>query len=254
MDLLTAVHPSSVAVAAAPARGVGARADAFALSIGSKLTTSTLMLACVLTIVVGAASMLDSLKGMDKDLKTMSEQLVVSQQGLDVLNTTMNSLPPTAEHLHDIVDTVSATSREVKASNKTVGTMAAGTIELDTMLSDIAEQTSAMTASLGEASDGTAQLGSSVTELDARLDPLVATQHSMLGEVKSMQRGMGGMNASLAYVIRVLNFMSNPPTGEGFTLRVALPKETLPPIPGVKVEADPVQAFPRGAWPTYKGP
>jgi len=33
-----------------------------------------------------------------------------------------------------------------------------------------------------------------------------------------------------------------------------IPKEALPPLPGIKAIASPTMVFPRGAWPVYNGP
>ena len=67
-----------------------------------------------------------------------------------------------------------------------------------------------------------------------------------------MQRGLGGMNDSLAYTIRIMNWIAAPPHGQGMTIRADMPKETLPPF--VKAEVEPVVVFPRNVWPIYTGP
>lgn len=230
------------------------RADALALTIGSKVTVSTLMLACVLTIVIGAAGMLDALRKMDADLKLMSQELAISNEGTVVLNSTMDSLGPTATSLENIVGTVGGTSREVKLSGKMIGDLGTKTTTLNSMLGGIASDTSSMRGSLEEVDAATGRLGDTVNDLNTKIGPLAKTQHSMLGETRRMQVGMGGMNASLAYVIRTLNYISAPPTGQGFTVKADLDKKSLPPIPGVHVKTEPIEVYPRNAWPLYTGP
>lgn len=253
---MSAVAPTSSYLQSLPAAGrpsIVQRFDTLALGIGSRITASTLLLACVLTIVIGASSMLDTLQKMDRDLKTMNEQLAIANKGTDVLNLTLDALPPTAEHLHDVVATVEGTSAEVSESKQAITKLADTTTGLVAALGEIATQTAAMRGSLERVDGGTATLGATVSELNTRIDPLVATQHRMLGETRRMKGGLQGMNASLAYTIRTLNYMSAPPTGRGFTVRVDLDKRSLPPIPGVKATTDPVEVFPRGAWETYGG-
>lgn len=230
------------------------KVDAFALSLGSRMTVSTIMLGCVLAIVLGASSMLSSLNRMDRDLKEMSTQLGMTNVGLDALNKIMNSLPPTSDHLAKVVGIVSETSRQVKTSSASVAKLNTGTKAINTDLAAIATSTQEMRVSLESVSTQTASLGEIVNNLNGKIGPLAATQKAMLHEVVTMRGGMSGMNDSLAYVIRTLNYISKPPTGQGFMLKAELPKEALPPIPGVKVQADPVAAFPYGAWPIYTGP
>lgn len=230
------------------------RMDAFALTVGSKMTASTLILACVLCIVVGATSMLGSLQQMDKDLKEMSSLLEEANGGLKVLNGTMDSLEPTADSLDGILKSVSSTSKEAATSKKAISGLDTTTGKLNGMLSDIADQTAAMRASEEQLGKGTTQLAGTIGELSKTVDPLAATQKGMLGEVRTMKAGMGGMNGSLAYVIRTLNYMTAPPTGQSFSMKVEMDKKALPPVPGVKAVADPVVVFPRGSWPVYTGP
>lgn len=236
------------------AAAVSKKVDAFALSLGSRLTVSTIMLGCVLAIVLGASSMLSSLQRMDRDLKEMSKQLAMTNAGLDALNKIMNSLPPTSDHMAKVVTTVGGVATQMQTSVKAVQTLQTGTEQLNTDLAIIATSTGDMRKSLQAVDDQTGSLGEIVTGLNSKIGPLAQTQHAMLGEVLRMKGGMQGMNDSLAYVIRTLNYISKPPTGQGFMLKADLPKEALPPLPGIKVTADPVAAFPYGAWKIYTGP
>jgi septal ring factor EnvC (AmiA/AmiB activator) len=227
--------------------------DTFALSIGSKITASSLVLACVLCVVLGATSLLSSLEEMDRDLKVMSKLLEDANSGLAVLNTTMDSLAPTTKSLDAIVVTVSKTSEQAKTSKAAISELGTTTTTLNEMLTGIEEETAAMSASEQELASSTEQLNATLTDLSTTVDPLATTQSGMLGEVKTMKTGIAGMNGSLAYTIRSLNYMTAPPTGQSFSLQVELDKKALPPIPGVKAKADPVVVFPRGSWPVYTG-
>lgn len=233
---------------------VSARIDTYALSFGSRIGVSGLMLGCVLAIVLGASSMLSSLQRMESDLNRMSGQLDVTNAGLAKLNKIMDSLPPTSSHLKQVVKTVRGTSTKVGESATSVKKLNTDTQSLNTMLAAIAVSTAEMRGSLESVDSKTGKLGSTVEDLNTKIKPLVVTQHGMFTEVQRMQGGIDGMNGSLAYVIRTLNYITRPPTGQGFTVRADLPKEALPPIPGVKVTADPVAVFPRNAWKVYTGP
>lgn len=233
---------------------VGAKADALALSIGSRIGVGSILLACVLVILVGAQSMLGTLQGMDRDIKVMNEQLGVANAGLVVLNKTMDSLPPTSKHLSGVVATVKSTTTEVDTSKRAIGGLSKTTKGLNGKIGHIATSTSAMRGSLEEVGAGTGTLNATVGDLNVKVAPLVATQHDMYLETKRMGGGLDGMNASIAYVIRQLNYMTSPPTGMDFSIRATMLKETLPPIPGLKTEVDPIPVFPRGAWPVYAGP
>jgi methyl-accepting chemotaxis protein len=233
---------------------LSARTDALALAIGARVTASTILLACVIVILIGAQSLLATMQGMDRDLQEMNKQLAIANVGLVVLNTTMDSVPPTARHIEAIVGTVQETSDEVKVSVGHIDGMADTTGEINEQLASIADSTGSMRTSLEGASGDTTTLATTIGQLNGDIEPLVKTQHEMLLGTRSMRRGLDGMNASLAYVVRIMNYITVPPTGGGMTIRADLPKETLPPIPGIKAEVDPVPVFPRGIWPVYTGP
>ena len=201
------------------------RADALALSIGSRITVSTLMLGCVLTIAVGAASLLDA-------------------------------LPRTTESLKGVVGTVEATSKQVKTSSQAISGLSGQTRKMNVSLARIAGSTGAMRGSLETQVARTKQLNGTVGTLNQKLGPLVTTQGEMLQGTRRMERGLCAMNGSLGYVLRQLNYLTAPPIGGGFTVRVELDKKSLPPVPGVAAVTEPVQVFPRGAWPVYneRGP
>jgi hypothetical protein len=231
---------------------LAARTDALALSIGSRVTASTLLLAAVVVILIGAQSLLATMEGMDRDLTEMNEQLAIANGGLALLNETMDSVPATAGHLGAVVKTVDETAIEVQASTGHIDAMVESTSQLDTQLGEIASSTASMGDSLQAAADDTATLDSTITELNDDIDPLVDTQHQMLLGTRRMRGGLDGMNASLAYVVRIMNYIAAPPTGGGMTIRADLPKQMLPPLPGIKAEVDPVPVFPRGIWPVYR--
>lgn len=228
------------------------RVDALALSIGSRLTASTLMVASMVVIILGAQSLLGTMQSMDRNIKKMNEHLAVSNQGLIILNKTMDSVPPMSKHLTAVVGTVDATATQVKASGDHITTMTKTTAQLNDSMGDIAGSTGEMRSSLEGAAQDASQLSSTITTLDKGIDPLVTTQHDMFLGTQRMRGGLDGMNGSLAYVIRIMNYIAAPPTGGGMTMRAELPKETMPPLPGIRAEADPVQVFARGVWPVYR--
>jgi hypothetical protein len=261
-------HPGSVrgggaAVAAAPSgrlpktyslEEMSQRADALALAVGARATASVLLLACVVVILIGAQSLLSSLQGMERDLDEMNEQLAIANVGVDILDKTMDSLGPTSKHLETIVTTVGDVSKEVKISSTSIGSVADTTTQLNTKLGTIAGSTSSMRESLEGASAGTVELSTTIGSLNTNIDPLVKTQHQMLLGTMNMRRGLDGMNASLAYTIRIMNYIAAPPHGQGMMIRAELPKQTLPPLPGIKAEVEPIPVFPRNIWPIYTGP
>lgn len=230
------------------------RSDAIALSLGSKLTVSTLMVACVLAIVLGAASILDSMQAMDRDLKVMSKQMAQAGDGLDTLNGIMNSLPPTTQHMDRIIVTVRDTSGQVEKSGAAIRKTNRQTAGLNTMIADIAGTTGRMRGSLQSVAGKTGGLDRTISTLNDKIPPLVKTQAGMIGHVSDMRDGMQGMNNSLALTIRQLNYITAPPHGGPFTVRVDLDKKALPPIPGLAATTDPVVVYPRGVFgPPYRG-
>lgn len=254
--------PSAPTPGIAPARApktytleeLAQRTDALALALGTRVTASVLLLACVVVILIGAQSLLASLEGMERDLDEMNEQLAIANGGLDILNKTMDSLPGTSKHLTTIVSTVGDVSGEVKASAKNIGSVADTTATLNGQLEGIAGSTTEMRESLEGAAKGTEELSTTIGSLNTGIAPLVQTQHEMLLETIKMRGSLDGMNASLAYTIRIMNYIAAPPHGQGMMIRADLPKQTLPPIPGIRAEVAPIAVFPRNIWPIYTGP
>lgn len=253
---MSAVLTAPMASAALPptSRSVVQRFDAYALSIGSRLTVSTLMLACVLVIVAGASSMLSALKSMNEDLQVINKQLAIVNQSNVLLNKTLDSMPPSSAGLKSVVGTVRETAGEVGASSTQIKNLAGTSTELATALSGIASQTQRLGTALQQTDATTGKLGQTVTTLNQRIDPLVATQRRTRMQVAQLNTGLAGMNGSLAYVVRTMNYLTAPPTGQGFMAKVEVDTASLPPIPGLKAEVDPVEVFRRGVWPVYTGP
>lgn len=252
---MTAIAPTRATFQApAVSASIGERFDAYALSIGSRITVSTLMIACVLVIVAGASSMLSALTSMNEDLQVINKQLAVVNASNKVLNKTLDSMPPSSAALKQVVGTVRKTATEVSSSGTQIETLATTSGNLSSVLSDIAQQTQSMGNSLKQTDAGTGRLAGTVTELNKRIDPLVTTQRRTRQQIARMNTGLAGMNGSLGYVVRTMNYLAAPPTGQGFTMRVQVDKASLPPIPGLKAEVDPVEVFRRGVWPVYTGP
>ena len=246
-----AVTGGGTAVEMSGASRFMAQCDAFALSVGTRITISTLMLACLLVIAVGASSLLDSLKAMDADMKVMDTELGHAQAGTYVLIDQMESLPPTAQHMRDIVTAVKGTGKQVKKSKTAVGQLQGKTAKMDTSLAAIGKQTASMGGELATTDDKTTQLAAAIDELNGGITPLVKTNHDMLSQTYVMRNGVCSMNASLAYTIRTLNYMTAPPQGGPFSVRVEMDKKTLPPVPGVVASTEPLVLYKRGAWPIY---
>lgn len=231
---------------------VGARADALALRLGTKVTASTILLAAVIVIVIGAQSLLSTMEELDRNVTALNEQLVVTNIGIGVLTKTMASVPASQRNLEGVVEVVAAKQRIIGVTTTRVEAMASSTESLDARLGTIADSTTNMRGSLEGAATGTTQLDSTVVQLSDGMDPLVAAQRSMYLGTGRMRSRIDEMNASLAYVVRQLNYIAEPPTGGGFTVRASLPKETLPPIPGIRAEVAPLQVFRRSVWPVYR--
>ena len=241
----------TVAQSAAPA--APSRVDALALTVGTRCTASVLLVAAVVVLLIGAQSLLGAMQAMDGDITEMGKQLTIANEGLVTLNTTMAALPKTASHVETILATVQGTGSEVKTSATRIAGTATTTQALATKIDAIGASTTKMRGAHEHAERGTDQLATTVDTLNTKLDPLVSTQHAMLGETRTMRGGLDDMNDSLAFIVRVLNEMSEPRTGGGMKIRADLTKDTMPPIPGLKVEADPIQVFERGAFPIYTG-
>jgi hypothetical protein len=232
---------------------IAEKVDVLALTVGTKLSASALLLAGVIVVLLGAQSLLGSLKSMDKDIAEMNKQMDVANSGLVVLNKTMTSVEPMANSMHAIVKTIDATGGEVNKSAKTIGSMSKTTTNLRTGLEGIAGSTTKMRTSYETMGDDTVTLSQTISGLNGQITPLAKTQHDMFVGTSQMRGGLDTMNDSLAYVIRVLNYITAPPSGQDLKLRVELPKEVMPPIPGVRAEVDPVSVFPRLSWPVFQG-
>lgn len=246
--------PATRAVRSFTFEELAQRSDALALRLGTRVTASTILLACVVVILLGAQSMLSTMEGMDADLKEMNEQMAGANTGLDVLNETLDSLPGTSRHLAAMVGTVAATSTQVKVSTSSIDGVAGSTEGLNGRISKIAGSTTAMRASLESTAAGTDELAGTITQLNEGIGPLVQTQHAMLLGTQKMRGGLDAMNSSLAYVVRQLNYITAPPTGGGLMVRATLPPDALPSIPGLKAEVAPLQVFERNVWSVYTSP
>ncbi|MCW2974183.1 MAG: hypothetical protein JWN72_2456 [Thermoleophilia bacterium] len=243
----------------APTRAPGtvpttSRVDALALAVGTKLTASALLIGALVVLIVGAQSLLGAMQSMDRDIAEMNRQLVTANEGLVTLDTTMAALPKTSRHVTTILKTVQGTGREVKVSSAGIASTAAATTDIAAKLDTINESTAAMRASHVHASEGTDQLGTIVSSLQVKLAPLVKQQHTQYLQTKRMSDGLDNMNDSLAYIIRALNYMTEPDSGGSLKIKAELTKETMPKIPGLKIQADPISVFERGAFPLYTGP
>jgi hypothetical protein len=236
---------------ALPSKSLVERADALTLSVGARITVSTLILACLLVIAVGASSLLTTLKSMDADMKVMAHDLGEAGAGTKQLITYMDSLPPTSAHMEAVVKSVRGTKSQVGASKQSITDLNKRTEKMDGSLKAITKQTGDMGSALAETADTTTKLSSTIDELNGKIGPLVSTHHAMLGQTRTMQNGVCAMNGSLAYVLRTLNYMTAPPSGGPFTVRVDIDKKALPPIPGVVAVTDPLVLYPRGVWPIY---
>jgi archaellum component FlaC len=240
--------PQSFAVAADAPVG---KLDALALSVGSRLTMSTLIVASVITIAIGASALLSSLRSMSADLKIMHAQLDIAAEGTEVLNSRMDLVPKMAGQMEMVVGTVGQTQKQVKASRNSVEKMAQSSHRLRGRVDKVSSDTASMKKNIESVSAQTDPLAATVNKLDRKLDPLVAGQHSLIPLVNQSADYICAMNGSLGYVLRILNYLTAPPSGIPFTARVEMDESTLPKIPGLKLEKDPVKVFDRGSWPIY---
>jgi hypothetical protein len=251
VDLLTAL------AAAAPAPvGVVARGDALAMSLGSRVSVLTLVVASIVTIAIGAASLLGSLRDMESELKQMRGELAVAVDGTETLNVRMDNVPKMASQMEVITSTVDATAKQVTASKESVAAMADSAGNMSASVADVTTDTKKMAGHINAVSDTSEKIAGTVEKLDRQLVPLARRQRSLVGSASQTADYLCTMNGSLAYVLRITNFLTKPPTGGPFTSRVEIDKAALPPIPGVKATAAPVKVFERGAWPVYneRGP
>lgn len=235
-------------------RTAGRRADALALSAGSRLTMTSLMVAAVVVIVIGAQSMLGALRDMEGSITEMNGQLERTNGNLVTLTGTLAALPPTTRDLGGIVDTVDATNVQVARSRAALAATRASSDRLDRRIGAITESTGAMGTSLRGIGTETRGLVGTVSAANAQIGPIVTAQHGTRATAERLPSGVDAMNDRLAYIVRVLDYLAAPPQGGGFTVRADLPPETLPSLPGLQTETDPVGVFVRGAWTPYAGP
>ena len=232
---------------------IAQQVDVLALTVGTKLSATALLLGCVVVILLGAQSLLGALDAMDTDIAEMNQQMDIANKGLVVLNTTMNSVEPMSVSMHNVVKTIDATGTEVNTAAKTIGSMSGHTTNLRSGLEDIASSTSQMRTAYGDMSTETVGLAKTIDGLNEQIGPLATTQHDMFLGTSKMRGGLDTMNDSLAYVIRTLNYITAPPSGQDLKLEVELPKEVMPPLPGIRAEVEPVSVFPRLSWPIFQG-
>jgi cell division protein FtsB len=225
--------------------------DVLALRLGTRITASSVLIAAVIVILVGAQSLLTTLDGMERDIAALNKQLAVTNAGVKILGSTMGAVPASQRNLAAIITTVETKQASVAESARQVEAMAATTASLQKRVAAISTSTAQMRASLETAAASTEQLDATITQLDAGMDPLVAAQRRMFLGTAAMRGNLYGMNGSLGYVVRQLNYLAAPPGGGGFTVQADLPKETLPPLPGLSAQAAPLQVFPRGIWSVY---
>jgi hypothetical protein len=166
----------------------------------------------------------------------------------------MASMPRTNQKMSGILESVGDTKGEVARSKTAMAAMRTQTGQLVGILGKVATSTHGMRGAVEGLDSKTSKLVSIIDDMNTKVTPLAKTQHSMLGDVVAMKGGTVGMNNSLAYVIRQLNYMTAPPNGESFKMAVELDKKALPPVPGIVAKTAPIAVFDRGAWPVYTGP
>jgi methyl-accepting chemotaxis protein len=210
------------------------------------------MMATVLTL--SGLQMLAALDSTDRSLGRMEGSLAQINGGVRAMNDSQNGLTRIDASMGTLAASTDRIATSVARSKTQIAALAAGTRRIDRLIGAVDESTRTITTRLGAVDTGTATLASSVTALGGTVTPLVDSTASVRRSVDAMGAGIDGMNGSLRYVIRVLNYLSAPKGGGGFAVRISLDPRMIPDIGGVELNVDPVGVFARNRWKTYAGP
>ena len=197
---------------------------------------------------------LAAISSTDENLGRMETSLVQINGAVDRMNASQDALVRIDASLGTLGETTRTIGSSVAESRTRISGLADATARIAALVGKVDASTGAITAQLDEVSSRTAALGRSVDALGSTVTPLVSSTSSVRASVDGMGKGIAGMNGSLRYVIRVLNYLAAPPKGGGFSVRVRLDPRSLPAIPGVKIVTDPVPVFSRNRWTPYTGP
>jgi len=211
-----------------------------------------LVMAGVLTL--SGLQMLAALDSTDRSLGRMEASLVQINGGVDAMNDSQTGLVRIDGSMATLAASTDQIATSVARSREQIGSLAAGTRRIDRLVGAVDASTRTITRRLGDVDAGTGTLAGSVSTLGSTVTPLVASTASVRGSVDAMGDGIDGMNGSLRYVIRVLNYLAAPTGGGDFNVEVTLDPRMIPDIGGVSLRVDPVTVFHRNAWKQYAGP
>ncbi len=207
-----------------------------------------------LALVLTGWQVLHAISSTDDHLGQMEASLVQINGAVDRMNASQEGLVRIDAALGTLSETTRTIGGAVGESRTRIGGLSNATARIAALVGKVDASTGAITAQLAEVSIRTGALARSVDALGVTVTPLVASTASVRTSVDGMGTGIAGMNGSLRYVIRVLNYLGAPPGGGGFSVRVRLDPRSLPAIPGVKIATDPVPVFTRNRWRPYTGP
>jgi hypothetical protein len=222
------------------------------LGAGAGLVVLALLTA--LTLVIGAASILHSVDNVNGNLGRLEGALGTANASVDVLNRRMSAIDRIDRDMLRARVLTARIGTSVGSSRRRIRGLRTGTARIDAALARVASSTDRVNAQLAGIDGQTASLAGSVGAVGRTVTPLLATNRSLHGSVLSMRSGIGEMNGSLRYVIRVLDYMAAPPAGGSFSINVRLDPRLLPDLKGLTVKTDPIAVFRRGQWKTYGGP
>ena len=222
------------------------------LGPGGLLAVLTLL--AVGTIVAASFSVLASVDHINASLTRLEGALVVATRGVDTLNARMTAVGRMARHMHRATVLTQDIGRSVGRSRGRIEQLQSGTARLDGLVGGVSASTGRIGSSLAGLDSGTSALAGSVKAVGAGVTPLVGSTAGLHGSIGRMGGRIGDMNGSLRYVIRILNYMSAPPGGGPFSIRVVLDPAIVPKIKGIKITTDAIPVFSRGRFPRYTGP
>jgi methyl-accepting chemotaxis protein len=196
---------------------------------------------------------LSAIGSTDDHLGRMEASLVQINGAVDRMNASQEGLERIDVSLGTLGATTDTIGKGVAESRSRIGGLSDATSRIASLVGQVDSSTRSITAQLAVVSTRTATLARSVDALGTTVTPLVSSTASVRASVAGMGKGIAGMNGSLRYVIRVLNYLAAPPGGGGFSVRVNLDPRSLPDLAGVIVRTDPVPVFTRNRWKPYTG-
>jgi uncharacterized protein YoxC len=216
--------------------------------------TLVLGIGAALALTVSGLQMLAALDSTDRSLARMETSLVRIDQGVAAMDASTTGLEQIDTSMDALGSSTSTIALAVAESRRRIGGLAESTRRIGLLVGAVGSTTNTIDGQIAGVSGETSTLSTSVARLAGTVTPLVASTASVRRSVDSMAGGINGMNGSLHYVIRVLDYLAAPPAGGGFSVRVTLDPRSIPPVPGIEVATAPVGVFTRHRWQGYTGP